>query len=160
MKRSPHRIRVELAEIESFLNNALACKRSIAVDQNHQTAPAIGIACTILFCAHPPERDWIHKFQMAWIETERQMNLAAGNRLPVGAITQVILHIAVTVRVEFRIEIGEFAKDLAGTLRHDIRENIQAPAMRHSEDNFIDAVLSGSLNCQIQERNEALCSFE
>jgi len=88
------------------------------------------------------------------------MNLAAGNRLPVGAITQVILHIAVTVRVEFRIEIGEFAKDLAGTLRHDIRENIQAPAMRHSEDNFIDAVLSGSLNCQIQERNEALCSFE
>src|SRR5215510_642498 len=160
MKRSPHRICVELAEIESFLNNALTGERSIAVDQNHQTAPAIGIAGAILFCAHAAERDWIHKFQMAWIETERQMNLPAGNRLPVGAITQVILHIAVTVRVEFRIEIGKFAKDLARALSHDIRENVQAPAMRHTEDNFIDAVLARTLNREIQERNEALCSFE
>src|SRR5437773_3359997 len=114
MKRSANRIAVELAEIESCLNNALTRERGIAVDQNPQTAPAIGIACSILFCAHPPECDRIHKFQLAWIETERQMNLAAGNRLPVGAVTQVILHIAVAVRVEFRIEIGKFAKDLAG----------------------------------------------
>ena len=70
MKRPANRVRVKLAEVQGFLDDPLTRERSISVDQNHHAPPPIGVAHAVLFCAHPPDRNWIHEFQMARIETE------------------------------------------------------------------------------------------
>ena len=65
----------------------------------------------------------------------------------------MILHITAGAHIQLWIEVGKFPKDLAGALRHDVCEHVQAPAVRHAEDDFIDAVLAGSFNRQVQKRN-------
>src|SRR2546425_3199180 len=160
VKRSTNGIPIELAQIQSFLNNAFAYECGVTVDQDDHAVLALGIACAILLCAHAAQRNRIHKFQMAGIETQRQVNLAAGNRLPIGAIAQVILHVTAPAHVKLGIKVGKFAKDLARTLGHDVCEDVQSAPVRHTEYDFIDPVLACPFNSEVQKRNETLCPFE
>src|SRR5438552_13454346 len=96
---------------------------------------------------------------MTWIETKREMHLAAGLGFPVGAIAEVILHIAAAA-VQIGLEVGELAENLPRTLRHDVREHVQAAAMRHAKHDFVDAVFACSFNRKVEKWNQTFRAFE
>jgi len=80
-------------------------------------------------------------------------------RCPVGAVAQVILDIT-TPKQLFSIVVGKLLKDVSWVLTKDIREHIKASSMRHRENDFLDAVAAGLVNRKVEQRNQALASFE
>src|SRR5207248_2204737 len=103
--------------------------------------------------------DWIYKLQMARIETEREMDVFSGTCLPIGAVAQMIFHIAVA-RARFAGDIGKFAKNLLGTFADDVCEHVQTPAMRHAKDNLLHALIAGLFDGEIQQWNETFRAFQ
>src|SRR5262245_16032356 len=88
------------------------------------------------------------------------MNLATGLSRPIMGISEVIFHVSTSANVKIRIQICKFTKDLPWTLTHDVRKNVQAATMRHAKNNLVDAMRAGSFDREIQQRNQALRSFE
>src|SRR5439155_24551852 len=62
--------------------------------------------------------------------------------------------------VQVWVEVCELAKDLARALGHDVGEHIQTATVGHSENYFVDTVLARPFDSQIQERNQALRTFQ
>src|SRR5687768_15003829 len=96
---------------------------------------------------------------MARVETERNVNSLFGERAPIVAVALVILHVAGTA-VGLRIQLGELAKDFAGTFSHDVAKHIQPSAMRHAQYNFLHALLPCFLDREIKQRNQTFRTFE
>src|SRR5262245_59203107 len=94
MERAAHGIADELAEVQSFLNYAFAGKCGVAVNEQGQAFAAFGIADSILFGAGAAERDRINEFKMARIETQREVNWMTLGGRKIGAVAQVIFHVA------------------------------------------------------------------
>src|SRR6266850_4076142 len=86
------------------------------------------------------------------------MDSVPSNRPPVKTIAKVIFYIAVS-GARFSRGIGELSEDLPRTFPHDIRQHVEAPAVRHSEDNFLHALIAGFLDRQIEQRNETFRSL-
>src|SRR2546421_107602 len=88
------------------------------------------------------------------------MDFSATRGVPIRAVTQVILHVAASANVKIGIEIRELPEDLPRTLRHDVGQHVQAPAVRHAEHDLINAVFAGSFDREIQKRNQTLRAFQ
>src|SRR5262249_12992751 len=110
--------------------------------------------------SHPAKGYRIHELQVARIKTKGQMNFAAGDRLPIGAVAQMVFHVTASPDIKVRIEVREFPEDLPGTLRHDVREDIQTAPMSHTQDDFVDSLLTSTLDGKIQQRNQTFCAFQ
>src|SRR5437867_5564662 len=87
------------------------------------------------------------------------MDRLPGGGLPFTAVSEVIFHVA-AAHVQVGVQIRELAKNLARALGHDVRQNIQAAAVSHGHDNFIDALPAGALNSEIEEGYQALRAFK
>src|SRR5438874_3636192 len=129
------------------------------MDQQRHPLLPWQVARAILFRPNSPEHDWIHKFQMARIETKREMDFLSLHGRPVRVEAKMIFHIAMA-GLRLPAGIGELRKNLAWTFCHDIGEHIQAPAMGHPEDNFGDTLFAGFFDGEIQEWDEAFRSFQ
>src|SRR6516225_4086159 len=105
VQRSTDSVRIELTEIQRFLDDAFAYECRVTVDQNDEAMGSFGIMRAILLGAHPSERHRIHKLEMAGIETKRQMNFPARYRFPIRAVAEVILHVATSAGIQLGIEI-------------------------------------------------------
>ena len=105
-----------------------------------------------------PSATAVDEFQMARVETKREMHRLARGRGPIRPVAQMILHVAVPA--EKLGIIGEFAKNQVRTFAQDIGQHIQAPAMGHAQDDFFDALLRRLFDGQIQQRNQTLASFQ
>ena len=92
----------------------------------------------VLLGAHAAQRHRVHKLEMARVETKRQMHLFARRRRPIVAVTQMIFHVTVTDG-QLRI-IGKLAENLARAFANDIGQHVQAAAMSHAENDFLDAL--------------------
>src|SRR6185369_2628073 len=126
----------------------------IAVDEQGHAPFAFVIADSILFGAGTAQGDWVDEFQVAGVEAEGQMDLRAARGYPIGAVAEVVLHIAVP-RLRFPVGVGVFAEDLPGTFSDDVGEDIEASPMSHTQDNFAYSLLAGFFYGEIQKRNEA-----
>jgi len=60
----------------------------------------------------------------------------------------------------FRIDVGEFAKDLLRALAHDVGQHIQAAAMSHRQHDFVGPLFAGSFDRHFQQRNQGFGTFE
>src|SRR5437588_8154651 len=68
----------KLAQVQSFLNDALRNKRRITVNEQSHASITLNVGDTILLGTNATEHDWIYKLQMARIETEREMDFFSG----------------------------------------------------------------------------------
>src|SRR5436305_133516 len=87
------------------------------------------------------------------------MDLCASRSRPVCAMAEMIFHIA-TSGLRFPISIGEFAENLPRVFAHDIGKNVQPASMRHAENDFLESLLAGLFNGEVQQRNQTLRAFE
>ena len=94
VQRAADGVAGELAEVQRFLHHAFAGECRVAVNQQSMPLLAFGVADAILLGADAAQGDRIHKFEMAGIETERQMDFCAGGGRPIGAVAEMIFHVA------------------------------------------------------------------
>src|SRR4051812_38745457 len=113
----------------------------------------IGVAGAILSRAGAAERDAVDEFEVAGIETERELKFFAGGGGPFGAVAEMIFHVA-TAGGGFPASIGKLAEDLSRTFADDVREHIQATAMGHADDDFVDALVAGFLQREVEQGNQ------
>src|SRR5215813_10368467 len=88
------------------------------------------------------------------------MNFAAGVSFPIGAISQVILHVAATAHVEIGIEIRKLTEDLTRALAHNVCVYVQTTAMGHAQNTLIDPMLTRPLDRKIQQRDQTFRAFK
>ena len=98
-------------------------KRRITMDENRHAFFARGISHAILLCAHTPKDHGVYEFQMAWIETKREMHFLPGQCFPIATVAEMIFHIA-PMRIHGRISIRKFTENSAGVFTHDICQDI------------------------------------
>ena len=159
VKRAAHGIAFQFTQVERLLHHALARKSGVAMNQNRQAFRVFRVLNPVLFSAHTAKDLRIYKFQMARVKTKRQVNALAGNGLPIAAVAKVIFDIAPALEV-FPGLIGELAEDEPRMLAHDVCQHIQAAPVGHAEDNFLDALLSGAFDRQIEQGDETFRAFE
>src|SRR5262245_39137900 len=54
----------------------------------------------------------------------------------------------------------ERSEDALAEVANDVREYIQAPTMRHAHGDLLDAVIAGTINQLIEERNNRFAAFD
>jgi hypothetical protein len=106
VERASHAVRGELAQVERFLHHSFPCKCRVAVNQQCHPTDAIMIVDAVLFGASATQGNRIDEFQVAWIETEREMNPLASSCYPICAVAKMVLHVA-TAGIGFPIGIRD-----------------------------------------------------
>src|SRR5204863_7949383 len=121
------------------------------MDQERHAAPALSVPSAILFGSDAAHGHGIHVFEMAWIETKREVDFMPVRSRPIRAVTEMILYIPAT-SLGFPAGVGKFAKDLARALAHNVGQHIQPATMSHSKNDFRYPLLCCFLDRQIQQR--------
>src|SRR5205814_9039892 len=86
--------------------------------------------------------------------------LATGARGVVVRVAEVVLHVAVACRLLREEAALELREDHLVGLADDVREDVQAAAVRHAEDHFLDAERPRVLNERVEERDESVAALE
>ncbi len=146
-----------LRHLEGFHDHALTSDGSVTVDGHRKDLVADRIATAVLAGAH---RTFDHRgndFQVGWVEGHGQVNLATG-RHHVGGKALVILH--VTGTQTFHLLAFELVEQVARVLAEGIDQYVQATAVGHADDDFLGAIGTGTLDDLVQQRNQALATFQ
>ncbi|OPZ13663.1 MAG: hypothetical protein BWZ10_02004 [candidate division BRC1 bacterium ADurb.BinA364] len=159
VQRAADRIGFELAQIERLLDDALADERGVAMDDDGHSLLAALVAQPVLLGPHPAEHDRADVFQMAGIETQRQVNRAPRQGRPIVVVAQVVFDI-VAADVQLRLVILEFAENFARAFAHDVGQHIEPAAVRHAQHDLAHPVFARLLDRQIEQRNQAFGAFE
>ena len=159
MERAAGAIGLQFAQVQRLLNDPLARKGRVAVNQDHHAVLAGLVRGPVLPGPHAADRHWIHKLQMARVEAEREVHAPAVGGTIVGGVAEVILHVA-TADVQLRIHVGKLAEDPLRTLSHDVREHVETAAMRHRQHDVADILRSRPLDRHLHQRDQTLRSLE
>src|SRR5690606_11700051 len=155
--RSAGTIAAGLRKVERFHDNALACKGRVAVDEHRQYLAAIGILATILTRTHAALNHRIDDFEVGRVECQGQMNGTAA-RGKVAGEPVVILDVAIGKRLA--VLAFEFGEQITGHLAHDVDEHVEATAVRHAYNDFLDSVFAGMVDQFVHRDDEALAAFQ
>ncbi len=159
--RTARSIAGELGEPERLLDHALPRERSIAVHEHGHDVRALLVVLAVLLRAHHAFDDGIDRLQVARIRGQREMHRLPGRRRVIARVAEMVLHVAVAGRFlrELRaFELGD--QHLVGLPEH-VREHVQPTAVRHPEDDLVDAVLiAGGIDQRPQEWNERVGTLE
>jgi hypothetical protein len=89
------------------------------------------------------------------------VDLVAGAGRVIARVAEVVFDVAVARRLareQRALELGD--EHLVGLPEH-VREDVQPPAMRHAEDDLVDAVVvGGGLDQRVQHRDERVGALE
>src|SRR4051812_4756444 len=96
---------------------------------------------------------------MARVEAEREMHFMPGSADPIRAIPKMVLHVSATGTVLPR-GVGKFTEDLLRTFSKDVRQHIEAAAMRHSKHHLLNPLLRSLLDRKVEQWNQTLGAFE
>ena len=84
------------------------------------------------------------------------MHFSAGGH-HVGRESLVIFHVAGRFVLHPALK---FSEQLRGVLTEDINQHVEAPAVRHTDDNLLRLVATTALHHLRQHRNQALAPFQ
>ena len=151
-------VRIELAQVERLLDDAFPGERRVPVNGEDEPALACEVARPILLRAHAAVRDGVHVLEVARVEAEGEVHGLAAQGRPLRAVSEVVLHVPLAA-VELGVLVVELAEDRGGALPHDVREDVEPAAMRHREDDLVDALIARLLDGEIEERDQAFRSL-
>ncbi len=63
-------------------------------------------------------------------------------------------------RWSFGIHVGEFAENILRAFVHDVGQHVQPAAVGHAQHDFLDALIAGLFDGQVEQRNQAFGPFE
>jgi hypothetical protein len=88
------------------------------------------------------------------------MDAAAITRLMVGRVTEVVLHVVVALHLGGRERRLELAEDVLERLLHDVREEVDATAMRHADRDLLHPHACGTCDERLEHRDERGATLE
>src|SRR5215207_240959 len=167
VQRPTHCVAAQAGHVERFGDNALTGERRVAVHQHRRYCGDVEVTRQAVANAHAlaGTRDagdhGVHDLEVARIRNEADGNGTAVGQCPLGAGAKVVLHVA-------RLALGgrggvlavEFPEDLRVRLVEDVREHVDAPAMRHRNDDLTCPGVSRLLDDGIEHRNERVGSLD
>ena len=159
MERAADAVGVELAQIERLLDDSLAGEGGVAVDQQHHPRLPGEIADPVLAGPDASDGDGIDELEVAGIEAEREVDVAAVGGTVIARMAEVVLHIA-AADMELRVEIGELTEDPLGALPHDISEDVEPAAVGHGEDDIANPLRGRAFDRHLEERDERFAPLE
>ncbi len=148
-----------LRQLQGLHDHALAGKRRIAVNLHGEHLVAQGIAAPLLARAHRAFHHRVHHFEMRGIERERHVHIAGGG-LEIGGKSLVVLDVARAAQLGEIVLALELAEQILGRFAEHVDQHIQAPAVRHGDDGFLDAHLAALLHQIVEQGNETVAALE
>ena len=106
-----------------------------------------------------PSTTGIHDLEMRGIERQRHVHVAAG-RAQVRREALVVLHVARALQVRGVVLAFEFVEQHRGRFAEHVHQHVEAAAMRHADDAFLDALLSALLDQVVEQRDQRVAAFE
>ncbi len=169
MHRAAGAMALEARKPETFGDDALAGKRRIAVDQQRHHHRAIGLLgvedempvdrrALVLLGARLAQHHRIDDLEMARIGRQRQMHPVAVE-LAVRRSTQMVLDVARTFDI-LRV-VGatlELVEQCSMRLHHHLGEDVKPAAMRHAQDDILDAQRAAPLDDLLERRHQRIPS--
>ena len=153
-------VALEVREIEAFRDQALPGEGGIAVDEHREHLLALRVApVPVLLGADATFDDGVHPFEMARIERQAEVDLPPALRLVVGGVSEVVFHVAAAEH-RLRVLVLELYEDLGDVLLHDVGEKVEAPAVRHADDDLFATLVAELLDEPVHERDEAFGAFQ
>lgn len=152
----------EVAEMESFVDDALAGEATVAMHEHGHVLDAVFVMRVVLLRSSLANHHRRHSLQMARVCYKRQMNVLPTSRRPVVGCAQVVLHIA-TPRVASFLHLHrldartELAEDVAQGLPHHIAQNIQPPSVRHAYDYALHPMVCSCVYQFLHAHNNRTC---
>jgi hypothetical protein len=159
VQRAADGVAGQLAQVQRLLHDAFARERGVAMDQDDHAGAALTVALVVLLGAHPAERHRVDVLEVARVEAHREMDRMPGRRHPVAAVAEVVLDVPAATELLGSVVL-ELAEDRLRILPQDVRQHIEAAAVRHPEDDLADAVRARLLHRQVEQRDEALGALE
>ena len=166
MNRSAGVVAVEPREVERLRHDSLTGERRVAVNQHGQrcrTAEArrathVGIGARRARHSHDHR---IHRFQVARVRRHRHERVPARARC---ARAGVILHVAHPSEVDAKPlgqhRIFELGEDLRVRLLENVREHVQAAAMRHADHRVARAGVGRARDDLVEDRQQHVEPFD
>ncbi len=146
-----------LRHLEGFHDHALPRNSGITVDGYRKHLVTGKIVATILTGTHRTLDHWRDDFQVRRVERQCEMNLTAGGH-HVGRKALVILDVAGAQALD--LLALELVEQVARVLAEGIHQHVKAATVGHTDDDFLVAVRTRALNDFIQQRNQALATFQ
>ena len=148
-----------LRELQRLHDDALPRKCRVAVDEKRENRAARRVAALLLARAHRTLDHGIHDLEVRRVEREHGMDIAA-RRAQVRREALVILDVAGAFRgvvLELAFELGEKHR---GRLAEHIDQHVEPAAMRHADDDFLDARGPASLHDVVEQRDQCVAALE
>src|SRR5699024_10173240 len=109
----------------------------------------------VLLCASHTNQDRVYCFQVGWVSGQGDLDFAVAEHLQVLAGgTQVVLHVTGATSLATLEVTVELSKQLCQWLANDVEQDIQTATVRHTDDNFIEALTRSGVNDGVHQRNQ------
>ena len=148
-----------LRHLEGFRHDALSGEGGIAVNQHRENLVPLDIAAAVLTRPNGSLHDGIDDLQVRRIEGEHHMNVVAG-RSHVRGKAHVVLDVAGAAELAQIAVRGELGEKFLGRLAENVDQDIEPPAMRHPDHDFLDAPVPCGADHVVENRNQRLAAFQ
>jgi hypothetical protein len=159
VQRAADAVALELRHVQALLHHALADEARVAVDEDGQCRLAALVMHAVLLGADAAHRHRIDELQVGRVERQRHVDLVPVLRGPVVGVAEVVLDVAATA-VQLGVGVLELAEDCARVLAHDVRQHVQAAAVRHADDHLAHALRARLLQREVEEWDQRLAALE
>ncbi|MNK46200.1 hypothetical protein D3C87_649790 [compost metagenome] len=158
VKRTAGGEAAELREVEGLGHDALAADGGVTVDDHGKDEVAGLVMMTILASANRALDDGGDDLEVRRVEGQGQVNRTAFGR-HIRREAEVVLHVAGDVARKDVLAL-ELIEEVARLLAHDVDEHVEAAAVGHAEDDFLDALLARAPDQLIQHRDDGVSAFQ
>ncbi len=149
-------------QVQRLGHDTLTGERGVAVQHQRQDGEAVlTLVEDVLLRADQALEDRVDSLEVRRVGRQRHGDVVVTEHLDVRALgTEVVLHVAGAVsgrRVHVALELRE---DLRVRLADDVRENVEATAVRHADDDLVELVLGGLVDDGVHHRDDGLGALE
>ena len=165
MNGAAGRVAVEAREVERLGDDALGRERRVAMDEDRQGGRGVGSrdrpAAVGLLRAGAPLDDRIDRLEVARIRRQDDAHLGVVGS-EIGALrAEVVLHVVgPALRRGRGLATGasrlEFGEDRLVADPDDVRQHVQAAAVRHADHHLAGALVGGVAEDDVEHRHEGI----
>ena len=162
--RAAGAVALEAREGEAFSYDALPREGRIAMQQQGHLRRPVELALLARFrellSARTAKHDRVHSFKVRGVGTHGEVDRIAV-KLAVRRGAEVVFHIPRAERTgALRGAALELMEDLVIALAHHGGEHVQAAAVRHADDDLVDAERAAALDDLLQRRHGGFAAIE
>ena len=154
------RVAIQVAEVERLGHDALSRERGVSVQKDGDDAAPIGVPSAYLLGSRAALDDGVHGLEMRGVRGEREMDTMS---FPCASVTRealVVFDVAGPERTFEQGRILELAEDGLEGLAENVREDVEAAAVSHAEDELTYTFGGPLLDECIEQRDERFGAFQ